>query len=497
VSASLSSDGPLLLGIDVGTSSIKAAIYSAEHSAEPLAVARRGSATSSPRFGWSESDPYLMLDLVFACIREVAGPADSTRIAAIGISGTACGAWLLSPNFDLVRPPILWNDGRASDVVDEWAKSGFNEFVFERTGNVPFSGYTLPTLVWLDRHEPESLAPASTLIFCKDWIRLALTGQLGTDVTDASYVPFDVRNRRWDPDLFQQAGIGHLTRLLPEILADGSTAPLLATRAQELGLPRGIPVALGATDIVAGLVGSGSVTPGQAVTILGTSANSSLVTAEPDFTPPNVGIMAASALGCVARTMISTSGTTTLDWAATMLADGDVLRLLALADEADPAADRPVLVPYLARTGSVSPIPDANARGTIAGLRVDHTPADLARATVEGLAYAVADTYACMTSSPTEIIAVGGGARSALLLQTIADSTGATVVKPTGDEFGARGVALMAAHSAGIFTDAQLIAAASVLVPERAYTPLDEPRPGQFDRYRSSRDASSTLWASW
>jgi erythritol kinase (D-erythritol 1-phosphate-forming) len=497
VSASLSSDSPFILGIDVGTSSIKVAVFAVGDSAQPLAVARRRSTTSSPRFGWSEADPHRMLRLVFDCIRELTAELDAAKVAAIGISGTACGAWLLSREHDLVRPPILWNDGRASDIVDEWARTGFVERIFARSGNVPFTGYTLPTLVWLDRHEPQSVRGASTVLFCKDWIRLALTGQVGTDVTDASYVPFDIRNRRWDAALFEEAGIGHLVRLLPEIRHDDETAPLLAARARELGLPGGIPVAIGATDIIAGLVGSGSVTPGKAVTILGTSANSSLVTDEPDFTPPNIGIMAASALGCFARTMISTSGTTTLDWAASLLSEGDVPRLLALADRADPTADRPILVPYLARTGTVAPIADAHARGTMAGLRLDHTPADLARSAVEGLAFAVADTYACMTGAPTEITAVGGGARSPLLLQTIADATGAIVVKPVGDEFGTRGAALMAAHSAGFVSDAELVAEAGAVARERTYLPREEPLPGQFHRYRSARDATSAIWTTW
>lgn len=480
MSVSPTSGLPLVLGIDVGTSSTKAAVFQLGNSSTPIAVARRASVPLSPRFGWSEVDPYRMLDLVFSCVREVACQVAAERIAAIGISGTACGAWLLSEDLKPVRAPILWNDGRAADIVGDWTKSGFAETIFKRTGNVLFNGYTLPTLAWLDRHEPESVAATTTLLFCKDWIRLALTGHAGTEATDASYVPFDIRNRRWDTTLFEEAGIGHLTTLLPEIAPDDHLARLTSARALELGLPDGIPVAVGATDIIAGMVGGGAVTPGKAVTILGTSANSSVVIDGPDFTPANVGIMAASALSYYARTMINTSGTTTLDWAASLFAGGDLRKLLTLADEADPRADRPILVPYLARAGSVSPIPDSNARGTIAGLRVDHTASDLARAAVEGLGYAVADAFNCMTTAPTEITAVGGAARSPLLLQTIANATGATVIKPVGDEFGARGAALMAAHSAGLLSDIDLIESANDLSIEQTYMPQQDARPGQL-----------------
>lgn len=492
-----SSSSPLILGLDVGTSMSKAAIFELGDFAAPLVVARRASVTTAPRPGWSEADPDALLAKLFECIREVTAQVDADRIAVVGLSGTACGAWLLGSDNRPVRPAVLWNDGRSADILERWSDSGFLDTVFERSGNMPFPGYTLPTLVWLSENEPERLREAETVVFCKDWVRLALTGVVSSEETDASYVPFDIAKREWDTELFEGAGVGELTRLLPELKPPTITDPLLADIALSLGLPAGIPVAVGATDIITGLVGAGAVVPGRAVTILGTSANSSLVTSEPEFRPHGVGIMAAGPLGTYARTMINTSGSTTLDWAANLLAGGQVDRLVELASASQDGADLPVLVPYLSPAGVVSPHPDPHARGTISGLRFDHSPADLARAAIEGLALAVADSFQCMATTVTELVAVGGASRSDLLLQTIADASGSVVHRPHGEEFGARGAALLAAHSVGLFDDAELSRVAENLAIERTFEPVAQRISHKLDRYRGVRDATAALWRTW
>lgn len=490
-------DSPLVLGLDVGTTTCKAAVFDLERPSRPVAVARRDSVTRQPRPGWSEADPHAVTASVLDCIREVVPQCDARRIAAIGISGTACGAWLVDSAGAPVRPAILWNDGRAADVVAGWQADGTIDGIFERTGNVPFPGYTLPEIVWLSENEPESLAAAQTVLFCKDWVRLALTGVRVTDSSEASYIPFDIRRRAWDLALFEECGAGEHTRLLPEIADDDATFPLLASVAEATGLPPGTPVAMGATDIVAAVLGAGAAGPGQAVTILGTSANSTVVSAHPDFEPFGVGIMAAMPFGLYGRTMINTSGSTTLDWVAGLIAGGDVARLLAMADACPEGADRPVLVPYLANAGVVSPRPDPLARATFGGLRVDHTGAHVARAAVEGLALAVADCYGCMSTAVTDVRAVGGASRSAMLLQAMADASGARVHRLVGEEFGARGVALLAAGAAGLWTSDEVVAHLSAVEIEQSFSPAPERQRTNVRRYRELRDATADLWGRW
>jgi sugar (pentulose or hexulose) kinase len=473
----------LVIGIDVGTTTVKSAAFALPDLAVPVAVRKRPSVTLSPRPDWSEVDPHAVEQAALGTVRELVADVGPGRVAALGISGTACGAWLSGRGASPARPAILWNDGRAADITRTWARDGRMSRIFELSGNVPFPGYTLSVIAWLAAHEPAVLEASSVLLWCKDWLRFRLTGVAATDESEASYVPFDIVRRTWSEELFELTGTAPWWRLFPELLPPRTTLPLTAEGARGTGLAAGTPIAVGATDIVAGLVGAGATRLGGTVTILGTSANSTVVAAEPPWEPRNVGIMAASPLGRWARSLINTSGSATLDWGARLLAGGDVDRLMALAAEAPEGADGLVLVPYLSPAGLVSPRLDPHATGTLAGLRTHHGPAHIARAIVEGLASAVADCYANMALPVKEIVAVGGAARSDLLLQALADLAGRPVVRLAGEEFGARGVAVLAAWAIGATDD--LDALSGSVRSERTFEPRsDGPLAGALERYQ-------------
>jgi sugar (pentulose or hexulose) kinase len=473
----------LLIGIDVGTTTIKSAAFSVDDPRTPLLVTRRPAHHDEPQPGWSEVDPRRVEETAFATVRELVAELDPGRIAAVGISGTACGAWLADEHFEPVRPAILWNDGRAADVTAAWRDAGLMERIFAISGNAPFPGYTLSVLAWLARHEPDSLARASRVLWCKDWLRGKLTGVIGTDESEASYVPFDVVRRIWSDELLEIAGLSRWRHLFPDLLDPRATAPLTAEGAARTGLLSGTPVAVGATDIIAGVTGAGAVRVGGNVTILGTSANSTVVSAEPLFEPWGVGIMARSPLDRYARSLINTSGSATLDWGARLLTDGDVEALLELGAEAPPGALGLSFVPYLRPAGTVSPRLDPQARGILGGLRVYHGRSHVARAIVEGLAAAVADCYAHMAQQVDEIVVIGGAARSDLLLQALADLAGRPVVRLSGDEFGARGVAILAGWAVGAIDD--LEATAASLDASRRFVPQsDGPLRGALAAYQ-------------
>jgi sugar (pentulose or hexulose) kinase len=484
-----------VLGIDIGTTTSKAAVFALSDTAIPLSVYREPSRTFAPRPGWSEADPDEVVATALRCARAAVTDVDADRVVAIGLTGTACGAWLIDDALRPVRPAILWNDGRAADIVDRWSQDGRMDEVFRLSGNICFPGYTLPVLAWLAEHEPGTLERSHRLLWCKDYVRLALTGEITAEQTDASYAPFNITKLDWDDRLFDLAGVSEHARLFPPVRDPSTTHPLNAHAAETLGLYAGIPVGLGVVDIVSGVTGAGALLPGDAVTLLGTSANSTLVTEQPEFTPPSVGIMAASPTGTYLRTMLNTSGSTTLDWAAEMLTGGSVVRLLEAAARA--GDDRPILVPYLAGAGVVSPFVDARARGGWVGLRSSHGVPELARAAVNGLAFAIADNYASMPSAVRQISAVGGAAQSDLLLQTIADTAGVRVIRPRGEEFGARGAALLAAWASGLLEDDELAAEAAALRPDAVFEPDATAPDHEFARYRALRDAlrgSGDLW---
>lgn len=476
--------GELVIGIDVGTTTTKAALFALDDTRGPVAVARVASTTRSPRPGWSEAEPAAVLDAVREAVRTCVDEVDAGAVTAVGITGTACGAWLVDADGDPVRDAVLWNDGRAAGILAEWRRDGVLDVLVERGGNALMPGFTLPVLAWLAEHEPDVLDVASVVLCCKDVVRAWLTGERASEATDASYVPFDVAARRWDDEMLAVTGLDPLHHLLPPLRPEDATAPLLDDVATQLGLPPGIPVGVGATDIVAGCVGGGAVEVGRAVTILGTSANTSVVTGDAHTEPRGVGLTAAAPRGRWVRTMVNTSGATTLDWAAGLLTGGDVAALVELAGTADPD-DVPVLVPYLAETGVVSPVVAPDAAGGFVGLRAHHGPAALARAVLEGLAHAVADGVAALPVALERVTAVGGAARAELVLQLLADATGATVVRPSGEELGARGAAVLAAAAAGAI---DVDVAATDLEEDLVVQP-DQARGGErLARYQRARD---------
>lgn len=494
----------LALGIDVGTSTTKAAVFDLDDPVEPLTIAGAPSAVEHPRPGWSEADPFKVLDTVLDCVRAAISQLDtvgrsSSDVLSIGISGTACGSWLIDVDGALVRPAILWNDSRAAHIVDEWRRAGITDELFGLSGNVPFPGYTLPVLAWLRREEPQSLRHAGATLCCKDWLRFNLTGVVATDESDASYFPFNITRRSWDEQIMRLCGVEDLYGLLPPIASASDTQPLLPAIANEWGLRSDVSVAVGATDIVAGLVGGGALSDGDALTILGTSANSSVVTNEPEFSPRNLGIMAAGPGRCWARTMINTSGSTTLDWSAALLGLDSPTELETLALDASGKTDRPVLVPYLAGAGTVSPRYDPLARGSLVGIRSQHTRADIARAAIEGLAFSVADSYKTMTRPVAELTAIGGAARSNILLQSIANALDVTVHRPVASEFGARGVALLAGAASGHYTAAEFVDAAKRVQRDMTFSPdADAPATtAQYAIFQHARDHVDGIGALW
>lgn len=485
----------LVLGLDVGTTTIKAAFFDLDEPVAPVAVAQAPTPRVMPAPGQFEIEAEALWEAVREVCQGAAAQAPGEP-SALGISGTACGAWLVDAGGELTRRPILWNDGRAVDVVQEWVADGTVERIFEISGNVPYPGYTLPLLRWLREHDPDSLDRASAVLCLKDWLRLRMTGEVFQDETDASYVPFDIKARRWSRELAEVCGVAEdAERLLPALAEPAHTAGLRAEAAEQLGLPEGLPIALGLTDIVAATVGGGVIRPGRAVTNLGTSSFSTLVIDTCELAPHGVGITAAAPLGRWMRTMVNTSGSMTLDFAAGLVCEGDVGRMMELAAEAEPGADGVTMLPYLSPAGVVSPFVEPNAHGCFIGLRAGHGPREIARAAVEGLACAIADCYSAMATQPEQIVTVGGAARSDLLLEQIAALTGAPVARLDGEEFGCRGAALVAAWAAGLTGgDDGLVAAAEAIEAERVFEP-GPATPGLMDRYREAAAATRRLWS--
>lgn len=456
---------PQLLGIDVGTSIVKAVVF--DRDGRAIASAHRVPRLTHPRMGWSEADmEALWRDVVTVVAEAVAKDGvEPSAIQGLGVSGTCCSSWLLDEHGAPVRDAILWNDGRAAGIVREWHESGLMDELFAVSGNVVFPGYTVAVLRWLKDNEPETLRRARHSVFCKDWIRFRLTGEIAVEHTDVSAVPYDIREGRFSEEVFTACGVPEALALLPPPRDPGEiVGHLLPAVAAETGLPAGLPVVAGMMDVAATTFGTGAIRPGQACSIVGTSFLNCFLLDAPSFDPPGVGVQMRTVDGTWLRAMVNTAGTVNLEWfldtlcpaerADPALAGGGIYRWAeAEAARIPVGAGGIVYHPYLANAGVVSPFFHPAARGQFFGLSVDHGRAHMLRAVYEGVALSMRDCAEAIPTPIDEWFMAGGGSRSDFWCQMFAHCTGRTILVPEGEEFGARGVAMLAGIATGLYAD--------------------------------------------
>jgi sugar (pentulose or hexulose) kinase len=462
-----------LLGIDAGTSVVKSVVF--DLTGNEVAVAKRDTPLEHAFPNASEGDMRTLWQLTAETIREVSGQVDANEIAAVGIAGTACGVWAVDKNLQPLRKAIFWNDGRAADVIAGWQENGFYKRSFEISGNAPFPGYPLSALSWLKENERETLEQTHYFLFHKDWLRLQLTGEVATDISDVGYFPGDIRKRVHSAALLQDAGL-EISDKFPSLHEPSTIAGYVTKQASEqTGLKKNTPVVAGAVDVVASLIGGGVIKSRQAGSVLGTSFLNSLVSTQPTFQPENTGVQTCMPDDLWVRSLVNTTGTLAIEWMLETVAK-DVTgenRYDALAELAQsvPVGSRGLLfLPYLSTAGIISPFANAGARGQFFGLSTEHRRAEMVRAVYEGLALAMRDCYSVMRQKVESVVVVGGGARSHFLMQLFADVTGKQILGTNGTEFGARGVALLAGVGAGVFENLER-AVSQCVRTKRVYEP--------------------------
>lgn len=410
----------MYLGIDLGTSAVKLVVTDADQAIR--ASCSKPVATINPRPGWSEQDPQAWLDAVFAGLDALAARHGDLMgaVRGIGLSGQMHAALLLDARDRPVRPAILWNDQRASEEAAALARD--HPELSRAVGVLPMPGFTGPKLLWLQRHDPESLARARTLLFPKDYVRLALTGERATDVSDAagSWM-LDQAARAWSPAAVEACGAAELD--LPPVLGSHEVAGKLARDlAGRWGLPADVAVVAGAGDAPAGCVGVGVVRAGQGLISLGTSAQ--VLVAAASYAPAidrlvhafchalpdtwyNMAALltGASALSCVAR------------WTGYGAVD-DMLR------EVEASFGGPgdlVALPYL--VGERTPHNDPAARAAFVGMSPATERRHFALAMMEAVAFSLRDGLEALSASlpvPPRMMLVGGGSASPFWAQMMA-----------------------------------------------------------------------------
>jgi xylulokinase len=428
-----------LVGLDVGTTSVKALSLSPE--GHVLARAEESYGLSTPRPGWAEQDPE---DWWMAAERALS--ALGAEPTAIGLSGQMHGLVVLDEGDRVLRPAILWNDQRTeAECAEIEDRVGLSRLI-QLTGNRALTGFTAPKLLWLRRHEPATYARIAHVLLPKDYVRLRLTGEHAIDVADASgTLLFDVARRRWSEEMLEALELdpAWLPRALESPEISGTTAA-------------GIPVAAGAGDQAAAALGVGVDRPGPVSVVLGTSGV--VFGALPEFAAdPQARVHAFChavpggwhAMGV----MLSAGGS--LRWLRDALGRGHGYEELTTAAEEWPAGSEGLtFLPYL--TGERTPHADPHARAAFAGLTLRHDLAALVRAVLEGVAYGLRDSLELLRElgvDPRAGYASGGGARSELWLRILASVLGLPIRRAATDEGSAYGAALLGGVAAGVFRD--------------------------------------------
>ena len=489
----------MYLGLDIGTSVIKAALFNCR-GRQTGEASERVRLRAAP-IGWSEIDGDRVWAAAARVIRSLIETAgiSASEIRGVGITGVMVGAWLIDDDGALQRPPILWNDARAQGLVDRLGVRcpDLVSRVFAHSGSVMQLGCILPVLAWLKENEPEALARASHVLCAKDYVRYRLTGEILTDESEAAMAPGSAVTRDFHPEQIALLGVEDLAPLLPPVRRSEELAGCVsAAAAAETGLRIGTPVAVGTGDASACVVGAGALTPGDAVSVLGTTCLNGVVFDHPVFEPRDLGLLFIVPGRRWMKTMVNVAGTTVLDWTLASLcpdiAAGDrpYEGLGNVAASAPQGAGGALFVPYLSASGVIAPRIEPRARAGFLGLAPQHGRQDLVRAVYEGVAYAIRDCYEAIGGAGGRIRLTGGGARSPFWCQMIADVTGCRVEIPEGTQFGAKGVALCAAVAAGDFGSlSEAVAATYVL--DQAYDPVfSAAYDDGFARFRIGSEAA-------
>ena len=426
----------MFLGLDIGTSAVKAILV--DESQRLVAQASSALTVSRPQPLWSEQDPEHWWQACVDAIGQLqqSCPASLRQVVAIGLSGQMHGATLLDRDARVLRPAILWNDGRSADQCETLAQRmpGLGDI----TGNLAMPGFTAPKLLWVAENEPEIFSNINKVLLPKDYIRYRLSGSFGSDMSDAAGTLWlDVGKREWSQDMLEASGL-HLSHMPDLYEGSEQSAELSQDVADLLGLPRGITIAGGGGDNACGAVGIGAVRAGNAFVSLGTSGVYFVANAVFSPNPDRAVHAFCHALPNTWHQMgVTLSAASCIDWVANLTAVTSVDKLLAEIASLQPNPASTLFLPYL--SGERTPHNDPNAKGVFFGLTHETTRAELGRAVLEGVAFAFADSQQALLQGGAEIgrcSIIGGGSRSRLWGEILASVLDRPLDCLTDGEFG-------------------------------------------------------------
>lgn len=474
------------LGLDIGTSGVKAILI--DRAGKPI-----GEATAKavepvrPHPGWSEQNPADWWTACQAALDELSKshPAEMAKVRGIGLSGHMHGAVLLGKNDEVLRPCILWNDGRSAAECAEMEQA--LPRLRDLAGNIAMPGFTAPKIAWVRKHEPEVYAKIAKVVLPKAYVRLLMTGEHVEEMSDASGTLWlDVKKRDWSDELLAVTGLNrsHMPRLVEGSAPSGELKPELAKR---WGMTGKVVVAGGAGDNAAAACGIGAIRPGEGFVSLGTSGV--LFVSNEKFRPNTAGAVHAfcHAIPNTWHQMgVILSATDSLNWLSSVTGKKQA-ELSAAAEAGFKGPGEEIFLPYL--SGERTPHNNAGARGSFVGLSHLSDQAKLAQAVMEGVTFAFRDSQRVLKDAGTtfgRLLAVGGGSKSALWLKLIATNLDIEIAVPEDGDFGgalgAARLGLCAAEGADPAEIMTMPGIKSVVSPDAS---LRDAYTAQYARYRA------------
>lgn len=478
----------MYIGIDLGTSGVKVLLLDNEdqivatHS-EPLTVSR-------PQPLWSEQDASHWWSATDKGMKTLQQQHDLSRVKAIGLSGQMHGATLLDKNGELLRPAILWNDGRSFAECQALEHQVANSR--ELTGNIMMPGFTAPKLLWVKNNEPDIFDKVNKVLLPKDYLRYKMSGDFASDMSDsAGTMWLNVAKRDWDDALLSATG---LTRKhMPDLFEGDEITGILSEEIAEQWGMSSVPIVAGAGDNAAGAIGVGITQPKQAMLSLGTSG---VYFAVSDGFVGNPDSALHSFCHALPRTWhamsVILSAASCLDWVASLTGQPDVGSMLKEVEQSADRESNVIFLPYL--SGERTPHNDPNAKGVFFGMTHSTTKLELALAVLEGVGFALADGLDALHATslvPEEVNLIGGGAKSEFWRQILADITNMNLVYRVGGEVGP---ALGAARLARLAVTEGLTVSDCCPIPElkQRHTPNAE----RAEQYKVKRERFRSLYAS-
>ena len=487
------------IGIDLGTSAVKLLLVSAD--GRILNTVTKEYPLYFPHPGWSEQNPADWWNACVDGIRELMQGFDASDVKGIGCAGQMHGLVALDENDDVIRPAILWNDGRTQKETDYLNNVIGKDVLSQRTANIAFAGFTAPKILWMKENEPELFEKISKIMLPKDYINYRLTGVFATEYSDAAgMLLLDVKNKRWSEEMMRDCFVK--ASQLPELKESFDAAGMLSSEAAKLlGLGEDVKVVAGAGDNAAAAVGTGTVGDGDCNISLGTSGT--IFISSDKFAVDSFNALHSfdhangkfHLMGCIL------SAASCNKWFCDeILGTKDYAAQQADITDEKLGANNVYFLPYL--MGERSPLNDTDARGTFIGMSMDTKRADMVQAVLEGVAFAIRDNFEIAKALGIKIEKsklCGGGAKSPLWRKIIANVLGIPLEIPQAEEGPGYGGAMLAMVGCGEYKDVNACAEAlvrtkEVIMPDEAIASRYELQYNKFRGiYPSVKELFKTL----